>query len=239
MGWKKQDNGRPRIYNYGIVQGGTYAYHEYTDPTPQWFTWQRGNLWAKKEQAALYEVDSKPMRISSIKLKIHACHSGGKSYYAYGGWCPAVSGVGANYLLYLRIWHKASNSWEECGLTGTQQVSAITSSNMIFQGGPGKGTAVFDDTNSYATRTFEFANSPTLLPGDKAYVHLKVTFNSASDQQNATIRFIMDPQEMEVKTEDPVTDYIWRYNGTKWVLVRPLKAFKNNAWVDVKDGDGA
>lgn len=238
MGWEKQSNGRPLIYNYGIVEGdNTYAYHKYTVPTPAWFTWQRGNLWAKKEEAAHYIVDNKPIRISSIKLKIHACHSGGKSYYAYGGWCPAVYGKGAKYSLYLRVTHDGGHTFDKDYGLVTKPVGDISSSNMTFQGGPGKGTAVFDDPNAVRTFQFDETNSPTLVPGDEVYVHLRV--HDMTDQANTTIRFVMDPQEMEVKTEDPATDYIWRYNGTKWVLVRPLKAFKNNAWVDVKDGDGA
>lgn len=254
MGWLRQANGKPRIFHYN----GT----SYSDPNPQWFTWMTGNLWAQYEECACFENDmGRPIIVNHCKIGICACDSGGRGYWVWGSYrgIPA-KGYGATYTMYTRVENPGSTSFEESsrssldipsiGSAASQRYDQYgkllaVKSNMNTPGTGPRNTARFgyppygEGNNSIYTGTaykdFAINNCPIVMPGGKLYLHLKVhDFKGPKD--NVTVRFLLDPDQMEVNIEPARSPYIWvRMPDKKWHLKEPLYVKKDDGtWTPTK-----
>lgn len=236
MGWVKE-NGKPIIYSY---RNG-----KYTPCTPHYFTWETGRLWMGKDSNAIKFVnDSKvPLKIGHVGIKTVSCHSGGRGYWAFGGYmeAPGCKGYGGTYTCYIRVSNDGEKTFEKCDVvSGKNEITipAISSSNMNTPGSSGTNTAKFGDPpytgyKGLQFRNFEIGNCPIIQPGGIAYIHLKV---DTHDGRDCVIRFVLDTDELDVGFEPGTAPYIWRYcEDGKWHLRKPLYVSKNGKWNDPED----
>ena len=251
MGWLKQENGRPRIFGY---DGNTYS-----DPTPKWFTWMTGNLWGRYEECACFENDNKySLILRDCAIGICACDSGNRGYWVWGSYrgMPA-KGYGANYTMYVRVDNPGESIQESDRATldipsigsaasdtyDSEGRLLAVSSNMNSPGWGPRNTAVFGNPpygqGQYSEYTginlkkFDILNCPVVKPGGKLYLHLKV-HNFKGPKDNVTIRFILDPDQMDINLEPVELPYIWvREVDKKWHLRKPLYVVdKDHKWKD-------
>lgn len=252
MAWIKQANGRPRLWGWN---GSSY-----NDPTPQWFTWMTGNLWANWEECACFENDLNcPLILPSCKIGICACDSGGRGYWVWGSYrdIPA-KGYGATYSMYTRVLNPgqppqqsniasldipsigsaASYDYDEEGrllkVDSNMNSPGWGPWNTARFGMPPYGEGNYSKYTGTAFKEFQIDNCPAVMPGGKLYLHLRISdFKGPTD--NVTIRFLLDPDQMEIELQPAKAPYIWvKCDDGKWHLKEPLYVKTNNGWVNGK-----
>lgn len=238
MAWEmsSSDPTESKIYNY---YPSNPIGQQYQVAVPEYFTWMTGSIWNRNGVAIKFINDTEnPMVMSSISIKTCACDSGGDPYYAFGGWASACVGYGADYICYVRVSNDGEKSYQESEKY-TNDIPTIDGSNMNYQGGPGAGTAIFGNPpytgyKALQLREYTINNCPEIQPGGIAYVHLDVT-NFKGNYEEATIRFILNPLEMDVYFEPDVDPYIWVYESDhKWHLRQPFYVTSGGKWTSVE-----
>lgn len=241
MGWVKKD-GKPIIYNYeGGIDNGSYS-----EASPSYFTWQTGHYWNLNHSEAIkFKNDTKvPLKISHIGIKTVSCHSGGKGYWAAGGYmeAPGCTGKGGTYTSFVRVSNDGEKTFERCTvISGKNEITVpnITSSNMNSAGTSGSDTAKFGDppytgNKALSYKNFEISDCPIIEPGGVAYIHIKV---DTDNSRSVVVRFVLDTDELDIAFEPGTAPYIWRYcEDGKWYLRKPLYVSKNGKWND-PEGD--
>lgn len=243
MAWETYTSGsyqgRPIIYNYYPSR----PIGEQYDSAGVYFTWQTKSLWLAHGAAIKFINDTEnPMTMSSVKIKSCACHSGGQSFYAWAGYGYAptnpTNGAGADYSCYIRVSNDDEASYQQSD-TFTRHVPALTSSNMNYRGNS-SSSAIFGDPpytgNAGMTlNEYTFASCPEIEPGGIAYIHFDVNNFDSTSNEYTTIRFALDPREMEVYFEPDVDPYIWVYESDhKWHLRQPFYVTSGGKWTSVE-----
>ena len=124
------------------------------------------------------------------------------------------------------------------------QTGDITSSNMNSAGSSETNAAKFgdppyEDNKGLILRNYTFTEFPNIEPDGFCYLHFHVDLLDNSKQYQTTIRFVLDPREMEIVFDTVRGPYIWRMTNNKWTLKRPLQVHTGSAWSDVENqGDG-
>lgn len=228
MAWDTMSNGRPKIYNYA---NGKYTW------AGIYFTWQTDSLWNAHEEAIKFINDTEtPMTMSSVKIKTCACDSGGQSYWSSSGLVSPCKGYGASYTCYVRVSNDDEKSFQESDKY-TNTIPTITSSNMNYKGSSTSSTAVFGNppftgNMGLQLREYTFSSCPEIQPGGVAYIHLDVHDFLGSP---TTVRFALDPNEMEIYFEQDVDPYIWVYESDhKWHLRQPFYVTSGGKWTNVE-----
>lgn len=236
MAWEKS-GGMPIIYNY---ENGVY-----TPADPTYFTWQTGRLWTKKDSVAIkFTNDTNvALKIGHVGIKTVACHSGGQSFWAFGGIMSYSDGSGGYYTSFIRVSNDGGNTFQECLVvdgSNRVRINAIGSSNMNSAGTSSTNTAQFGNppfTGDHALqfRTFNIEDCPVIEPGGIAYIHLKIEPDNTGT--TVVIRFVLDTDELDVAFEPGTNPYIWRFcEDGKWHLRKPLYTAKSSSsWKDVEE----
>ena len=240
MAWEmsSSDPSESKLYNYN------WNTHEYIEAEPEYFTWRTGSLWLRDGVAIKYINDTEnPMTMSSVSIKTCACDSGGKLYYAWGGSSPIgpCYGYGADYTCYVRVSNDGGVTFQESDKY-TNDIPTIDGGNMNYAGSGPYDTAIFGNPpftgyKALQLREYTINNCPEIQPGGIAYVHLDITnFKCDQDEiQNATIRFVLNPLEMDIYFEPDVDPYIWVYESDhKWHLRQPFYVTSGGRWTSVE-----
>lgn len=232
MSWDMSSATKPVIYNYNASKG-------YWAATPRYFTWQTGNLWANKEECVKFINDTNDVQvIKKIGIQTVACDSGGRGYWAYGGYRGIpCKGYGGTYRCYVRVSNDGQKTFAQSNVV-SHDVPNISGSNMNSPGSGPYATAVFgnppftgDKVLQY--RNFEFTTLPPIQKGGVAYVHLGIS-NFKGDQNSVTIRFVLNPLAMIIDLTPQTKPYVWQYSAADkaWHLREPLYAKMNGKWQD-------
>lgn len=235
MAWDMYKATKPYIYNYNKSRG-------YWKASPRYFTWQTGKLWSQKEEAVKYINDTKvPMRIDNVSIKTVACDSGGRGYWAAAGYRGIpCEGYGATYYAYIRVTNDGGRTFQE-SKKWERDVPNISGSNMNSPGTGKSNTARFGDppykgNKGLVLHKYTIEDCPIIEPGGVAYVHLGMKdFKGPKDKM--TIRFVLNPHEMEVDFKPGVNPYVWRFcEDNEWHLVRPIYVEgSGKSWSSVED----
>ena len=237
MGWDMWTSSKPYIWNYNP------STKVYEHSTPYYYTWASATIWESEEACLKFVNDTgAPMKISSVAIKTVACDSGGDSYWSSTGvvYTPCV-GYGAKYTCYVRVTNDSGSTFEESDKY-TNDVANLSGSNMNSRGTSTSNTASFGNPpftgdKLLQLRNYEFLQCPTISAGGTAYVHIRIhDFKGPTSQ--TTIRFILNPLEMEVHIEPEIAPYIWKFKSDgQWHLTRPIKISTGGGnWINIDGG---
>ena len=115
--------------------------------------------------------------------------------------------------------YQESKKWE-------RDVPNISGSNMNSPGTGTSNTAKFGDppytgNKGLVLHTYTIEDCPVIEPGGVAYVHLGMK-DFKGPKGEMTIRFVLNPHEMEVEFKPGIAPYVWRFcEDNQWHLVRP------------------
>lgn len=241
----------PRIYNYYLVDNPTWGWTKGTYGLAHsgYYTWARGNLWLYYDACIRFNNDTgDTLKLTSVAIKSVSCHSGGEYYWSSSGITNPCYGYGARYTVYGRVSNDGGNSYEESSKY-TNTVPDITSSNMNSAGSSVTNTAKFGDppyegNKGLILRNYTFTEFPSIEPDGFCYLHFHIDLLDNSKQYQTTIRFVLDPREMEVAFDTVRGPYIWRFcEDNKWHLRRPVQVYGtdsegNIGWTDPEDLGG-
>ena len=233
----------------------------------QYFSWQQGAEWLDKDTCLKFTNDegTGPIRIHRIAVKSCACDSGGQRFWVYGASStsdPCI-GYGAKYTVFLRVFNPGSSVAEESS-KATHDIPSIGSAasqtyldgklldhhNMNTPGTSGSSTSTTASfgmppfgTGNYHPYTgiqvpisYDFSESPIIQPGGYAYVHFRIS-NFKGNSYQTYIKFLLDPDQMEVDIDQGSDPYIWRMcEDHKWHLVKPIYVRSSSGWADPQGG---
>ena len=256
MGWEMYDASKPKMYDY-FPSSNRYVYGPDENPTsglPYW-NWAAWTVWTKSEAAIRYiNTSSQPLTFSQMNIRILACNSGGQGFWSNTGWIPrpGSNGYGATYTIKTFVCNTPGakdlpcSAWSSLQFQeGTPAVNKLPPDgyNMNYTGVNHQNCAQFGEyPYQFPMRQFPLQNVPTILPG--GFIIFRLGVKDRTGQQSSwdpTIRFAMNPIEMEVKIEPKFNPYIWRAyreNGkVAWHLVKPIQIKASDKWHNI-EGDG-
>lgn len=251
MGWDMLDASRPKMYSYDL-RSKEYIYGK--DGLYFW-NWSAWSIWRKEEAAIRYINDAdQPITFKKMSMRILACNSGGQGYWAHNGWIkpPGTNGHGATYTIKTFVCNTPGakdlpcSSWTSLQFEqGTPAVNHLDpdSFNMNY---PGTSTANCGQFGNppydFPMREFPLENVTDVLPGGFILFQLGATNRDGGESRwDPTIRFSMNPLEMEVEIEPKFNPYVWRAyheNGkVVWHLVRPVQVKATDGWHNIEGDD--
>lgn len=256
MGWDMYDAIRPKLYNYWLPTASGYIPYTYTfEPEIPFFNWGAWSVWNRQYVAIRYINDSEqPITFKMMKLRILACNSGGQSFWAHNGIVPYTSGYGATYTIRTFVCNtpgavnQDATTWHTLNFEQADPSSNVVSTssfNMNYPGTSTSNTGMFGEPPyEFPMREFPINNCPEVLPGGFALFRLELTNPQRpanAEYRDPTIRFSMNPLEMEVEIEPKFNPYVWRAyheNGkVVWHLVRPVQVKANDGWHNIEGDD--
>lgn len=242
MSWEMYTDVKPRIFNYNKAE------RIYRQANPQYYSWATGDIWKEYEACIKFINDTNiPMKISHLAIKSCACDSGGSGYWSAGGYVNnPCKGYGATYYSYIRVTNDGSNFSESS--VGENKIPTIDGSNMNSPGTGIYNTAVFGyppytGNKGLVLREYTIQNCPIINVGGIAYIHFGVK-EFDGPETDTTIRFVLNPSEMEVDMEESSSSYIWQmkeYQGNgetkkRWELTDDLYMYLGDAgWRSMKE----
>ncbi len=243
MGWIMNTGSyadKPKIFNYLL----DVSPHRYEVADPPYFTWSTGVLWNRYEAAIKFVNDTgQRLKLNKVAVKTVSCHSGGSQYWSTTGLVSPCYGYGAKYICYVRVSNDGEKTFQESS-RATNEIPDITKSNMNSKGTSTTNTAKFGNppftgNMGLILRNYEFSTSPIIEIGGVAYLHLRIELLDDSKAYQTTIRFILNPKEMEIQFDQQRGPYIWRMESDgHWHLRRPLQVFTGNVWTDPENQGG-
>ena len=246
-----RDDGRPILYSYWLNDERGHPPFTYT--SSGFFNWGAWSVWNRQYVAIRYINDSnQPVRFNSVGLRIVACNSGGSSFWSSSGVVDHSGGWGATYTMRIFVcntpgasstpvdqWHTLT--YEEATVAVKDVPDADY--NMNYRGTSTSNTAMFGEPPyDFPMQKFTFDTCPNILPGGFAIVRLEITDRKGGFDysRDPTIRFSMNPLEMEIEFDPQFNPYVWRAyheNGkVVWHLVRPVQVKAIDGWHNI-EGD--
>lgn len=251
MGWDMYDASRPNMYRYNL-SSQSYSLGE---EGLYFWNWSAWSVWERYEVVIRYINDAEqPIIFKQMNMKILACNSGGQGFYAHNGYIPPLgtNGYGATYTIKTFV----------CNAPGAKDLPCSSWSSLQFEQGtpavnhldpdgfnmnyPGTSTAnrgqFGDPPYDFPMREFPLENVPEVAPGGFILFQLGATNRDGGQSRwDPTIRFSMNPLEMEVEVEPKSRPYVWRAfheNGkVVWHLVRPVKLKATDGWHSIEGDD--
>lgn len=251
MGWDMHDATRPNMYEYSFY---TQNYSLGADGLYFW-NWAAWTVWKRSEVAIRYINDAdQPMTFKKMSMRILACNSGGQRYYSNTGLIPApgTNGTSATYTIKTFVCNTPGakdlpcTSWPSLSFEqGSPAVNRLDPDgfNMNYPGTSQSDCAQFGNPPyEFPLREFSLENVPDVLPGGFILFQLgaKDKAGGVSDW-DPTIRFLMNPLEMEVEIEPKFNPYVWRAykenDKVVWHLVRPIQIKATDKWHNIEGDD--
>lgn len=240
MGWEMNDApyvGKPVIYNWYYNEDPPY----YQKADPPYYSWAGGGLWQRLEASIKFINDTdSSLKLKNVAIKTVSCHSGGKYYWSSTGLTIPCYGYGAKYTCYVRVSNDDEKTYQESSKF-SNTVPNINSSNMNSPGTSTTNTAKFGDPpftgdKGLILRSYVFDTCPVIEPGGIARLHLHVDLLDPSKKYSTNIRFLLNPDEMEIQFEPELGPYIWRFcEDGAWHLRRPMQIQTGNGWSSVEE----
>lgn len=240
MGWElvpsgQTYEGRTQFYMFTrslddpSIRNSSQGYEKKTNPS-HW-SWQSGRLWLGDEVCIKWTNDTDSSFVfKHINIGTVACHSGGKSFWAWGGQMNPCYGYGGYYYCYVRVTNDNGSVYTASDVAESY-VEDISSSNMISPGrSPGTGGNSASFRKDFTFREFEIVNSPIIEPGGIAYVHLAAkSINGPTS--SSVMQFNMDADGVEAIIEPAEEKVIWQYQSdNKWHLIPDFFTKMSDDW---------
>lgn len=221
---------KPKVYDYNKSTG------VYSESDIYW-SWATGNVFDRIDACIKGKNNTtQNIKINSVTIGTLSCNAGGTNFYWWNGSGYSLTnasyakGYGGTYYSKIRVKSPGSSTFEESSV-GTATVANVITKNLYYVGSSSSSAAFGPDL---VPRTFNLSTSPTIKPGDTVYLHFGVSsFNGSKSE--TIIKFSLKTDEMVVNTGKDKDFFVWRYDGTKWVLDREVKVYKNSTdkWVTV------
>lgn len=248
-GWYMYDPlGLPYIYdsvgsNYTPTIGRPY------------YSWAFQQIWQEHDAAIIFQNNtSDKVKFTKVGIQTVSCKNNGIPFWgdeALMG--KTADGGSAVYNFYLdKLNLTGTKDMEEYGshpiYASTGDISSSVSIsvdpadfNLNYPGTSTNDTAIFGEypftgTSALTYREFELDNSPELSPGDYAALRIAVSNMTSS---NTCIRFIMNPNDMNIEYVLEPQAKIWRMcsqpdGSQKWQLVELAQTRTQSGWTNIK-----
>lgn len=249
-GWYLYDPlGLPYIYD-GI--GSNYT------PTVgrPYYSWAFSSIWKQHDAAIIFQnTTSDKIKFTKVGIQTVSCKNNGIAFWGDESRISKIAdGGSATYNFYVdKISYSGTISMggygEHSTYVSTGQISSSVSIsvdpadfNLNYPGSSTSDTAIFGEppftgTSALSYREFELENSPELSAGEFAALRLSIPYLQTD---NTCIRFIMNPNSMNIEVVLEPQAKIWRMckepdGSQRWKLVELAQIRTESGWTDIKN----